>query len=540
MGVIMTLETGGPGARFKTRLLEGVLDASDAAGQLLLDGQQRMTSLFQALRSGRPVETADRRGGKALKRWYYIQIDMAIDQNADRERAIFSVPEDRVVRSDFGRKVDLDLTTLEKECEQGYFPLHLVLDNDEMLAWMFAYVGMDPARQAIWKKFQAMVVNNVLQYQVPTILLERDTPKDAVCTVFEKVNTGGVSLTVFELLTATFAGDTVFSDAVGHDFHLPEHWQTTQAELAAAYPVLDRLENTDFLQAICLVSTYQRPGAAVACKRRDILELELAEYLKWAPQVTDALHWAGQFLHEQGVFWSGDLPYRTQLPPLAAIRAVLGTETDAYQARAKLARWYWCGVFGEQYAATLDSRFPRDVEQMVTWIRGGRPPESVQEARFAENRLLTMRTRNSAAYKGVFALLLQEGCTDWFYSDKPLSADLIADYKVDIYQIFPRVWCEKHGIEAERRDSVINKTLLSHRASRAIGTRSPESYLQQLERESGIQSNWLDDAILTHLIEPSALRQGDFDTFFASRTAELVRLIEHVMGQKAVRAEAEA
>ncbi|RAY15945.1 hypothetical protein DPM19_09355 [Actinomadura craniellae] len=539
MGVIMTLETGGPGAVFKTRPLEGTQDAARQAEQLLLDGQQRMTSLFQALRSGHVVETVDQRG-KELKRWYYIDIHQAIDPLTDRELAIRSVPEDRIIRSDFGRKIELDLSTGDRERAQAHFPLHLAFDNDRMMDWMFQYVGADSGRRATWTTFKAMVIDNLTQYRVPIIKLSKDTPKVAVCTVFEKVNTGGVPLTVFELLTATFAAEEAYSAEHGHDFHLPDHWASTHEELSAAYPVLSGLQSTDFLQAVCLASTYHEPGVAVSCKRKDMLELKLGTYLDWAPKVTDALHWAGRFLEEQCVFRPEDLPYRQQLQPLAAIRTVLGAGTDGAEAREKLARWYWCGVFGEQYGGSPDSRFPRDVEQVVGWIRGGRAPDSVQDARFVETRLLSMTTRNSAAYTGVFALLLKQGCTDWFYSDKPLTGDLIDDYKVDIYRIFPAAWCKKQGIEAQRQNSVVNKTLLSHRASRALTTRPPDVYLKVLERESGIQPNWLDDALLTHLIEPLPLRAGDFDAFFARRMAELVRLIEEAMGRKAVRAEEES
>ena len=35
-------------------------------------------------------------------------------------------------------------------------------------------------------------------YQIPVIQLQRETSKEAVCWVFEKVNTGGVPLSVFE------------------------------------------------------------------------------------------------------------------------------------------------------------------------------------------------------------------------------------------------------------------------------------------------------------------------------------------------------
>ncbi len=69
------------------------------------------------------------------------------------------------------------------------------------------------------------MLDNIRQYHLPVIRLAKETPKDAVCTVFEKVNTGGVTLNVFELVTATYAGDEDYFSAHGEDFHLPTHWQ---------------------------------------------------------------------------------------------------------------------------------------------------------------------------------------------------------------------------------------------------------------------------------------------------------------------------
>ncbi|MBP0645272.1 hypothetical protein J8J17_26125, partial [Mycobacterium tuberculosis] len=80
-----------------------------------------------------------------------------------------------------------------------------------------------------------------------------NTSKGAVATVFEKVNVGGLPLNVFELLTATFAGDPQYYESHGTDFRLNDDWKETQ-EKFAAYPVLAGLENTDFLQAVTLLT----------------------------------------------------------------------------------------------------------------------------------------------------------------------------------------------------------------------------------------------------------------------------------------------
>ena len=82
--------------------------------------------------------------------------------------------------------------------------------------WMLGYLAYwnattesHPHSDALefFKQFQVQVHSNFTSYQLPVINLDAETPKEAVCTVFEKVNTGGVLLNVFELATASFAAD---------------------------------------------------------------------------------------------------------------------------------------------------------------------------------------------------------------------------------------------------------------------------------------------------------------------------------------------
>jgi hypothetical protein len=115
VGALMSLDTGGP-VNFKPRPVEGApREAKDITPQsLLLDGQQRMTSLYQVTLRGKVVETVTPKK-KKVSRWFYIDIRKALDPSADREEAILGVPEDKVERTDFGREVKLDLSTAERE-----------------------------------------------------------------------------------------------------------------------------------------------------------------------------------------------------------------------------------------------------------------------------------------------------------------------------------------------------------------------------------------------------------------------------------------
>src|SRR5437868_8259238 len=108
IGALMSLNTGGP-VNFKPRPVEGApIEAKQIAPQsLLLDGQQRMTSLYQVTSRGKVVETVTPKN-KKVKRWFYIDIRKALDGSVDREDAIVGVPEDKIERTDFGRVITLD------------------------------------------------------------------------------------------------------------------------------------------------------------------------------------------------------------------------------------------------------------------------------------------------------------------------------------------------------------------------------------------------------------------------------------------------
>src|SRR5262245_1934954 len=99
IGAVMMMETGGDGVRFKPRLIEGVKLNERAEPELLiLDGQQRLTSLYMALKSGRPVPTRTEKD-EPIERIYYLDIIKCIDPDADREEAVVSIGPDRMVKS---------------------------------------------------------------------------------------------------------------------------------------------------------------------------------------------------------------------------------------------------------------------------------------------------------------------------------------------------------------------------------------------------------------------------------------------------------
>jgi hypothetical protein len=543
VGAVMLLETGGP-VRFQVRPVENVPSGNLAPPErLILDGQQRLTTLTQVLKLDGPVKTTTEKG-KPIERYYYIHIPTALAGPDRLDDAIIATDGSRQQRSDFGRKLDLDLSTRELECRQLYFPCAEIL---EPMGWLQDLFKLNSEAQAQFFEFKTRVLDAYNEYQIPLIVLKKETSKEAVCLVFEKVNTGGVPLSVFELITASYAADgyNLRDDWFGSELRNVESRQ----QRLAKEPVLSAVESTDFLQAITLLHTLERRQAdikagktgkavsPVSAKRASVLELPLEAYQKWADVVEEGFLQAARFLRQECLVSPRDLPYRTQLPPLAAVMATLGAqrwrEPRIYQ---KLARWYWNGVLGELYGGAVETRMANDVEELLGWIdTEAEPPRTIGDATFQMDRLTSLTSRLSAAYKGLNVLVLREGAKDFFW--KANIRDLESDeVLLDIHHIFPKDWCQKQGIPARLYDSIINKTPISYKANRMIGGAAPSQYLVKLQTHAQVQLDdaAMDDLLASHCIPVAALRADDFHAFYAQRQQALLELAEKVMGKGAV------
>ena len=259
VGAVMLLETGGT-VKFQTRPVEGLesTPAKDKAPEkLILDGQQRLTTLTQALSITSPVDTRTSKG-KKIKRHYYFNIRQALETPNDLESAVVAVDENRQLRTNFGRDIELDLSTREKECEAMYFPCDQTMNSDK---WEETLNNVSPDNFSDYMKFRSTVLNAFRDYLIPVIQLHKDTSKEAVCLVFEKVNTGGVQLSVFELITASYAAE---------GYNLRDDWygstvrnvESRQKRLAKD-ELLAGIEATEFLQAVTLLHTYRRKKSDV-------------------------------------------------------------------------------------------------------------------------------------------------------------------------------------------------------------------------------------------------------------------------------------
>ena len=127
IGAVLTLAVGGKNS-LKPRPIEGVTPAEDAEAPntLILDGQQRLTALFQSLKSEQGAYTLNNKG-KPITRYYYLDMEKCLNDAIDREKAVLSCGENRRVQREHGEIIDI--ASPEMEYKNSMFPVNKIFDR---------------------------------------------------------------------------------------------------------------------------------------------------------------------------------------------------------------------------------------------------------------------------------------------------------------------------------------------------------------------------------------------------------------------------
>ncbi len=139
---------------FQSRPVEGFkLSPVPEPASLILDGQQRLTSLFMTLLSNNPVLIVKGKRSQLEKRWFYLDISKALDNpNTSRAEAISSV------------RADLRRSTSEKEFADGIFPLSQVFSFSEWRHKFSQYWEYKPQKLELIERFEMEVIKKFEHY----------------------------------------------------------------------------------------------------------------------------------------------------------------------------------------------------------------------------------------------------------------------------------------------------------------------------------------------------------------------------------------
>lgn len=487
---------------FATRLFEGAT-RNQIHTFMVLDGQQRLTSLYQAF-----YGVGDFR--------FFIDLEkIKGDEDLSKEGTFFF---HRFTR----RGVREKEADIEVHARERILPLSVIYRREGGF-WKW---GSD-VRQLLpleeqnqfeidMRELHSKWVQRIEQYQFPVVTLNDTATPEALCTIFETLNKYGVKLSVFELLTARFWRFGI---------NLRERWETAMNQ----YPIFGDYEVDAYavLQAISLIV-----NTPASCKKSDILNLSAENINQHWGQMLEKMHYGLLILREDCKVMNRKwLPTPSMLGPLAAMLWLSGANQGVQVAvhRGYVRRWLWCSIFGQRYEAAANTRAEKDVNDMRAWFEHGTVPETIKLFRFEVELLREVHTRSGSVYKGVICLVLASGngARD-FYRDCPITQEMVSTNEVDDHHIFPSDFLVTHKRIDNKtlRDCVLNRTLIDRTTNQIISNKAPSIYLRELD------SLRTADAILaSHLIPMGAsspLLIDDYEGFLEQRSAMIVAEVERV------------
>jgi hypothetical protein len=419
---------------------------------LILDGQQRLSSLIYAL-TAPDLSLKD----SSKRRWFFLDLDLLLD-DPDNDGIIF----DRAKRELRG------LDQQEIQFAERMLPCTALSSQQAFYAWRDGFD--DWARstspeihekyRSAWRDRWTEAITAFQTFEVPLVELPQVDGSDSesigrVCAIFEKLNSTGVDLSVYDLLTARLYRSGIrlhdlWSEACKSNPRL-RAWSGGKAD-QHKFGVL-------VLRTLALLR-------GLDPKPRILIDLEPVDFETDWRIATAAIERALELISLVspdgfGVFAEKWLPGYGLIPILAALRSEIDSRKLGEKERADLRRWYWCNVFLERYSSAVESKSRKDYAEMTRhWFDDGPEPDVFQEAQNLIGspgfRIRTSASYASAVYSGVFCLLAIRNARDWRRGEN------IQLQELQDHHIMPQAFLKRHGVTRRVTvNSIANRTLIS-------------------------------------------------------------------------------
>ena len=445
--------------------------------QYILDGQQRITSLY-AIRKGIRI-TKD---GK--------EIDY----------------QDIYINLDFDPKTDEQISVVEKVEGKNYISVHRLL-NADVTDLMDEYDRDTLKRASAFK-------NKLTNYDFSTITI-KDYPIDVACEVFSRINTGGKSLTVFEIMVAKTYDEKLGFDLaekyeVLRDGSDDEKESLTQAKF-------ETLPESVIMQCVAALTVR-------AVKSKDILKIPRATFIEnWEPMKASLFSAIDFVRSELRVPVSQLLPYPAVLLPLTYFFNVIkNKKPNNEQVRLLEQFYYWVG-FTERYSSATESKLAEDLNKMDLIAKGSMPNYNSLELMIDPKAIETTFFSAGNSYcKSILCLLAYQQPKSFDTNGLVIldNSNLKIASSRNYHHFFPKAYIEEShkGLEA---NLIANITLIDGYSNKhRIGKKAPSDYLAKFKTDNPE----IAETLKTHLIRDIESYGLDADNYalFVQRRANVI------------------
>jgi len=486
---------------------------------LILDGQQRITAIYYAIKApGIPLPSSVR------PYVFFLNINALLDRvNRDSSEIIDSYHLNKAKQKKYFER--------KTQFEQKIFPLSELKEN-KYTEWLFEFQEYLQENESfdkdsavkVYKKLNSIFNYVWAKYEIPIVKLPETLTLDNVATVFEKINSKGTPLSLFDLLNARF---------ILYKIGLKKLWEDTKETHENMRHWYDDFKNEKVpIYVLQSISLFKKGFL----RRSEVLRIDesysvsgqfqkdefLNDWNEMAKFVEEAIKRLKDRSHGFGAINYDLIPYTVMVPILATLLKEIENRDDRTNCLEKISFWYWNNIIGDKYSGSTDSKVEADHKAMNNWF------DDTDEKPFPaeEGEDINTSRASSAIYKGIMCLVTKKGALDFVRDDPP-------DYsKLEDHHIFPKSKAKQYGAEDDI-DSILNRTLIFEKTNLWITNKDPSDYLSEIMNIQKIDEQEMRKRLATHLISSEAfdcMLKNDFAGFIKAREKTILEEMNKMAG----------
>ena len=448
--------------------------------QYVLDGQQRITSLYAAY-LGAKIQKV---GEKKITDYSDIVVNLGTDVNENDNQVISAEP------------------TGEK-----YISLNAVLNFSFSKAKALLDKFSEEELELIDSYSTAFKT-----YEFSTVVLRKEDIDSAI-EVFTRINTGGQTLTLFEIMSAKTYDEK-------QDFDMQTKWADFIKKLKDIK--YESISSTVVLSVLSLVLSRTKE-----CKRKIILTLDKQDIIDtWGKAISALKDSIDYFRTTYRIPVSHLLPYDSLLVPFAYFFYHKQDRPEAGQ-RKYLEEFFWRMSLSFRYSSSAESRLAQDIKRIDIILAGERPGYSDIKVYFDSPQALidTNFSAGNSYCKAILCLLAYQEPKDFRDNGKVILDNSwlkVANSK-NYHHFFPKAYLK--GKTVLNSNSLINITLVSdHLNKRKIGAKAPSIYIGDFAD----QNSDINTALNSHFIDINSygIESDDYQQFLTARSKVIFEHLE--------------
>ena len=507
LGITLILEVDKE--QFKSRYLETAIpDDTDArVTEHLLDGQQRLTSLWRVLHNNY----------EDTKYFVYVpELDSYYEKPWSDEWEIYirtryykkdrlfplwaDIPQDCLQRgcipADLLKPIDMaeEIDTWVDEATKNLEPSK---DDENFMESIIEYMKIKDSIKTIINKLR----ENIKHYNLPYLALPSETTKDIALQVFINMNTNSKPLSRYDIIVAEIEAER------GESLH------DLQSNLNAKFPIIKEYEELNkLILTVSALLQDQLPN------ERGAIEMDKSLMLDNWDKLEDGLNKMAMFLEQEGILDSSRLPTNAVLAVLASLLAVIPDKGDAKGEADKILKKYlWSSFFTDRYENSAATHAYNDYQKLKSIINAiinqedydisTVPVLNREEYPLADiDELLKTKWPKSANIRAraILAVSTYLGALD-FADGTPLTRQTIAQR--DYHHLYPDSLLKEAEIESYL---ALNCALITDVTNRnLIRRKDPSVYVD--ERIDWSDKETIEHRIKTHIIPVDELINAEYE-----------------------------